>query len=184
MLDALHIAVIERLQADLLGVYCAAYPKLSRKVTVPATLVELDELEPDDFGSELFDCYARFTAYCVYDPNAANAEREVRNLAALVAVRVSQEADFSIDVAKPAQVLHVGEDSFKPELDGYLVWAVEFQVGITIGEDVWAIDPAAGASVIEINVGDLDVVHIDKKMGDGQEPPASDDISLPDQPKG
>lgn len=184
MLDSLHTAIIARLTADLAGVYCAAYPKLERTITLPAVLVELDELEPDDFGNEPFDCQARCTAYCIYDPTATNAELEVRNLAATVAVRVSQEADFGIEVAKKAEVLRVGEDSFKPELDGYLVWAVEFQVGIHIGEDVWAANPADGVSVITITVGDLDIVHTDKLMADGNEPDAADDISLPEQPKG
>lgn len=187
MLDALHAAIINRLTADLPGLgTCAAYPKIERRVTLPAVLVELDELEPEDFGDEAFGVLARFTAFCIYDPNAANAELEVRNLAATVAVRVSQEEDFGFDeVRKDAEVLRVGEDSFRPELDAYLVWAVEFELGVVIGENTWAKDPADGVSVVTITVGDLNSVGIDHSMADGtNEPEAVDNVDLPKTPKG
>lgn len=186
MLDSLHTAIIARLSADLSGVYCAAYPKLQHRVTLPAVLVELDELEPDDFGEDAaFDCLARFTAYCIYDPNATDAELAVRNLAATVAVRVSQEEDFGIDVAQSAEVLRVGPDDFRPELDGYLVWSVEFQIGISIGEALWSANPADGVSVVTITVGDLNNVDTDHSMAVGGDEPASvDNVNLPETPKG
>ncbi len=186
MLDSLHTAIVDRLAADIPGLgTCAAYPKIERKVALPAVLVELDELEPDDFGEGPFDCWARFTVYCIYDPVATDAELQVRNLAATVAVRVSQEEEFgAAEVVKAAEVLHVGPDGFKPELDGYLVWAVEFQIGISIGEAVWAANPADGVSVITVGVDDLDNVSASHVLADGNEPPADDSVDLPDQPKG
>ena len=104
----------------------------------------------------------------------------------MVAVRVSQEEEFGLDcVRKPVDVLGVSEDSLKPELDGYLVWAVDFQLGIEIGEDVWAINPADGVSVVEISIGDLSSVGIDHSMAPGEaEPSAVDNVGLPEQPKG
>ena len=185
MLDSLHSAIIARLTADLTGLgTCALYPKLERRVVLPAVLVELTELEPDDFGDEQFGCYANFTAYCIYDPNATDAEKQVRNLAATVAVRVSQEDDFGLDVQSGAEILRVGEDGFKPELDGYLVWAVDFRIGLLLGENVWSAAPATGASVATITVGSLNSVGITHVIADGHEPPAVDEVSLPATPKG
>ncbi len=184
MLDALHTAIIDRLKADLPSVFIEAYPDLKRTVTLPAVLIDLEELEPDDFGEEPLDCWARFTAYCIYSPNATKADQQIRNLAAEVAVRVSQEADFGIEIHKPVQVLRIAPDSFKDELEGYLVWAVEFQVGISIGEDVWSIDPADGVSVVEIELNDFNGADLDHVMADGDEPAAQDSIELPAQPKG
>lgn len=188
MLDALHSTIVARLNADIPGLAtCDDYPKIERRVSIPAVLVELEELEPDDFGEDAaFDCWARFTAYCIYDPNAANAQHEVRNLAATVAVRVSQEEDFgSDDVAQNAEVLRVSEDNFKPELQAYLVWAVEFRLGLSIGENIWSANPADGVSVVTISVGDLDNVDADHSMTAGaDEPAALDNTNLPDTPKG
>lgn len=185
MLDSIHTAIVARLSADIPALAtCAAYPRLQRKVSLPAVLVELDDLDPVDFGTERFDCWARFTAYCIYDPTLPNAELEVRKLAATVAVRVSQEADFGEDIERVVEVLRVGEDSFKAELESYLVWAVEFQLGLSLGENEWSIDPAAGVSVTTITVGDLDSVYVAKQIADGSEPAADDEVSLPGQPKG
>lgn len=185
MLDSLHTAIVDRLNADIAGLgTCAAYPKIQRRVDLPAVLVDLVELEPADFGTDKFDCWAQFTAYCIVDPSDTNAELAVRNLAAEVAVRVSQEEDFGIEVEKEAEVLRVGEDSFQPDLDGYLVWAVDFQIGLSLGEDVWSVDPAAGVPVTTITVGDLSTVSASKLIDNTDEPDASDTISLPEQPKG
>jgi hypothetical protein len=187
MLDAIHAAIIARLSADITGLQtCAAYPKLQRKVSIPAVLLELDGLEEDDFGDGTADFTARFTAYCIISPNDTDADMSVRNLAATVAVRVSQEADFNVDaVQRSAEILRVGEDSFKPELDSYLVWAVEFQLGITLGETVWSATPATGVSVATITVGSLNNVGIAHSMAAGGDEPAADDlVPLPETPKG
>lgn len=185
MLDELFAAIPARLSADIPGLgTCDIYPKLHRRVALPAVLLDMDELEPDEFGDGPLDCWARFTAYCVYDPNATNAELGVRNLAATVALRVTQEEDFGVAVARSAEVLRVGPDDFMPEMEGYLVWSVEFRIGLSLGENVWAANPADGVSVITVGVEDLDAVDTSKRMADGQEPPAEDEILLPDQPKG
>lgn len=185
MLDNLHIAIVDRFTADISGLAtCDAYPSLQRRIGIPAVLIDMIELEPTDFGTDRFDCYALFTAYCIVDPNTANADLVVRNLATEVAVRVSQEADFGVEVEREAEVTRVSEDNMRPDLDGYLVWAVDFQIGLSLGEDAWAINPADGVAVTEITVGDLDTVHVDKLIDNEDEPKTSDTISLPEQPKG
>jgi hypothetical protein len=36
-----------------------------------------------------------------------------------------------------ASLVGIFEDSFNPDLDGFLVWKVEFDIPIKIGENVW-----------------------------------------------
>lgn len=185
MLSELHTAVVDRLAVDISSLAtCASYPRLNRKIDIPAVLIDQTELEPADFGTDKFDCWVMFTAYCIVDPNQTDAELAVRNLAAQVAVRVSQEEDFSIEVERAAEVVRVSEDNLNPDLEGYLVWSVDFQIGMALGEDAWLINPAADVAVTTITVGDLDTVHIDKLIDNEDEPETSDTISLPEQPKG
>ena len=188
MLDELHTAIVDRLTADLTTVpTCAAYPQLERRITLPAVIVELDELSPEDFGWPDFSAWAEFTAWCVHDPSLPSAMLEVRNLAATVAARIHQEEDFGFaDVLRRTEVLRVSPDDFNPDLDGYLVWAVQFRIGVRIGEREWRVDPAAGQSVVDVAgiVGDFDSAGLKHVLTDGNEPPAEDEILLPDQPKG
>lgn len=178
MLNALTDAIIARLSADLptLGT-CAAYPKLEQSVALPAVLVECAELTPDDQGSATLDLTARFVAYCIYDPVAVDCEKQVRDLALTVAIRVFQEENFGQAVSG-SRIVRIGEDDFKPELDGYRVWAVEWTHDLTVGEPVWQGVPVTGA-VPTVTLGSFKVYTADHSMADGLlEPAASDRIDL------
>lgn len=178
MLTELHNAIITRLRADMptLGT-CAAYPKLEQSVLLPAVLIECAELLPDDQGSATLDVTARFVAYCIYDPVATDAEMQVRELAITVAVRVFQESTFSQPVSS-ARIVRLGEDDFKPELDGYRVWAVEWTHDFSLGEPVWKGLPVVGA-VATVPIGSFKVYTADHSMAVGLlEPAATDRIDL------
>ena len=186
MLSAIHTAIVDRLKADLgVGVFCEAYPALERKITLPAALVELDEVEPANFGQDEFGIYPRFIVYCIVDHTLPTAYLDVRNLAIKVAARVWQEEDFGVDdVRSVVEIIRIGEDSLRPDLEGYMVWSVEFQVGLVVGEKQWSINPATGVDVATISVGDFDGADITHTIADGLEPSTVDKIDLPDQPKG
>ena len=185
MLDALHTAIVARLSADIVALQtCAAYPKLTRQVVIPAVLLDLDELVPEDYGNEVGDFMLRFVAYCIVDPTAAGAELAARNLAAEVAVRAQQEGDFGFEVETGVDVVRVGPDDFRAELEAYLVWSVEFTLGVNIGESVWSDQPADDISVTTITVGDLGAVDMAHQLPDPLAPAATDTLLLPDQPKG
>lgn len=178
MLIELTDAIITRLSADLptLGT-CAAYPKLEQSVALPAVLIECAELTPDDQGSGKLDLTARFVAYCIYDPVAVDCEKQVRELALTVAIRVFQEMTFGRPVSS-ARIMRIGEDDFKPELDGYRVWAVEWAHDITVGEPIWKGTPVTGA-VPTVTLGSFKVYTANHSMADGLlEPAASDRIDL------
>jgi len=186
MLDNLEDRIIARLQADFPAAQVLLYPENHTRFNLPAILLDLNELayEDEDGGRLMFT--ARFVAYCLENPNGADAERTVRNFATEVAVRIHQEEDFGADdVTRNANIIDVGPNAFRPELHSYICWAVEFEIGITVGEGVWNGAPADGVPVTTIEVGDLNTAHLNHSMAAGaDEPVAEDTINLPDQPKG
>lgn len=151
MLTDLHTAIVAHLLTNVPGLQtCAAYPDLSGSVAIPAVLVETgDSIEPaKDAGTEQLSLTTRWRAYCVYDPTQLNADLEVRNLAVTVALAVYLASRFGQPVS-PAQITFIGEDGFKPELDGYLVWVVEWAHDIRLGASVW---DGTGVIPTEINI--------------------------------
>lgn len=186
LLDDIHAAIVSRLAANFpTVVLCEAYPADLDRLPLPALLLELGELEPTELGDDALDGFnGSFTVYCLYDETLAGAELAVRNLAVEVAVRIRQEGTFGQDIERPAEVMRVAEDNMKPELDGYLSWAVDFQLGFTLGEDVWSDQPASGVPVTQVVLGDLSEVHLDHALADPEAPAADDLVNLPDQPKG
>ena len=185
MLSAIHTAIVDRLTADLPGVACAAYPDLSDSIIVPAALVELDEMEPENFGVDEFGIAARFIVYCIVDHATPTAELVVRNMAMKAGVRIWQEEDFGVDaVRSKVEIIRIGADSLNPDLLGYLVWSVEFEIGLVVGEAEWDMNPLDGADVSVIETDDLDDVNMTHVIADGLEPVAEDLLNLPEQPKG
>ena len=172
MLDQIHTDIIARLAPDLSAQglqTLEAYPELQRSVALPAVLLELSELAPDDFSDATVGFQARFTAYCIVDPIPDTADMDVRNLAAEVATRIIQEQDFgNAAVMERAEVLSIGPNEWKPELDGYLVWAVQFSLGVSVGEGYWRFDPAPGVAVTTITVGDCAIVHGENYAAPGE----------------
>lgn len=157
MLTDLHTAIVARLTTDMPTLQtCAAYPDLQRRVVLPAVLVDIPELYPSvDAGTEQLGLTASCRALCIYDPKQANADLEVRNLAAMVAYNIYKASRFGQPVS-PAKIRRIGEDAFEPELDGYLVWVVEWIHDIQIGNSIW---DGAGVTPSEINVSSLGAAH-------------------------
>lgn len=123
----MHDAIIDALIEKLPDVaVLPAYPDLQRSIkALPAVLLELSEFEPgDDPGTGETALIGHFCARAIVDPNAADAHMDVRKLAARLAVAVDHET-WGLDIGI-ARIVQVGEDGFMPELDGYLVWAVEW----------------------------------------------------------
>lgn len=170
MLSALHSAIIAHLTAAVPGLaLCAAYPVLTGGIVTPAVAVELSEFAPADIDESTLGVTTRFTAFCLYDPNAPNAEIEVRNLAATVALRLHQGGNFGQDGVRAGRFVQAQPDAFRPDLDGYLVWAVEWEHDVILNGEPW--NPAA--------LGSFQLFHAEHSMVPGtQEPAAIDDVVL------
>jgi len=183
-LTSLHDAIVARLSADMSGVTVAAYPVLQRKIDIPSVLVDMDDIEMADFGDEALGLRLRFVAYCISDPALAGAEITARNLAVTTAVCIFKEEDFGEDVHETTKLIHVGRDDFNPDLQSYMVWSVEFTLGIEVDAGAYSVNPAAGVPVSQVTLGDLNTIDIEHVLADGLEPESKDKVILPQTPKG
>jgi len=138
MIEALHTAIEEHLVSSLPeGVYVGVYPRLRKKVSVPAVFIEVQDVTPgEDKGTEQLPVSIRFAARCVIDSAALNAGLSALGLAIDVALYVHQGRRFGQKVS-PAKILQIDQDNFDRELLGYLVWRVEWVHEIDLGESIW-----------------------------------------------
>ncbi|MEQ6290531.1 hypothetical protein ACFPAG_07910 [Vogesella sp. GCM10023246] len=134
MIDALHDAIKQRLAAALPDLDVQFYPDLGARVSLPLLVLELAEFDTGtDPGTGELALIATFQARLVCDPNQAGAELAIRQLAAHVAAQVHAATNFGQPVT-PAKLRQIGPDGFRADLDGYLVWLVEWVHEMDIGE--------------------------------------------------
>jgi len=109
-------------------------PQGPRSLRVPAVYLDMDSIEtmrPSGDARMLTD--VRWQARCLVSANEARADWMVRALA----VRVAQTL---LDICRPLpghghiHMLTASDDAFRPEVDGYKVWVVEFAVEMALGE--------------------------------------------------
>lgn len=141
-LSTLHQAILNAIAAQFPSVNTVEdYRDDRRSLPLPAILVELSDLEADpesDPGTEQLAVTARFEARVIIGFRTANAEREIRKLAGSLAAFVHQQRWGQ--PVEGAQVLTVTPDTFDPDLDQYVVWRVEWQQVIYLGQSVWTND--------------------------------------------
>lgn len=141
-LDALHQAIIDRIAAQFPAVVTVEdYREDRKRIPLPAILIELDELDgapDDDPGTEQLAARARWVARIIIGFRTANAEREIRKLAAALGAFIHQQRWGQ--PVEAAQVLSIAPDTFDPELDQYVVWSVEWQQVVHLGASVWVPD--------------------------------------------
>lgn len=147
-LAQLHAPIVDGLRAKLAGVPTVeAYPATQRRIRLPAVLIELAEMEPGtDPGTGETALVGRFQARAIVDPSQAGADLVVRELAARIAVGLTH-ATWGLEIT-PAQLVQIGEDSFKPELDAYLVWVVEWTHEFHLGDMAWPYPDESGLTVV------------------------------------
>lgn len=135
MIEALHDAIEQRLAAALPDLDVRFYPELAERVSLPLLVLELAEFEPGtDPGTGELALVAIMQARVVCDPTAAKAELAVRQLSTRVAALVHAATTFGQPVT-PAKLRQIGPDGFHhAELDGYLVWLVEWVHELEVGE--------------------------------------------------
>lgn len=115
---------------------------------LPAVYLEIDDIEPlQEAGDSRLLADVRWNAYCLFDPNHARGDLSVRVLAARVAVAL-HEIRRPVAGHGHIRLSRAGDDAFRPALDGYLCWVVEFGIEIALGE----LEPA-GVTPSEIHIG-------------------------------
>ncbi|MCA8196165.1 hypothetical protein [Burkholderia vietnamiensis] len=153
-LKGLHEAIERDMRVKLPTIKrIEAYPRLGQKIETPLIAIELNEFEPGhDDGTGDVALIARMQARVVFDPIDDGAELAVREVAARVAMVVHGNT-WELPIT-PGKVVQVAEDPFRPQLDTYCVWLVEwtheFGIGMELDEIpdgrsvVWGVDPGTG----------------------------------------
>ena len=151
----LHQTICTTLKREISAIQtCEVYLTIRKELLAPAVLVELSSLEKgSDPGTGELALRVRFEARIVVDSTIENAPIIVRTLAAEVA-RVVNKNTWEKNVS-PAEFLSAEPDGFRPELDAYLVWMVDWNHQLHLGKSVWEegkIKPHT-INVENINVG-------------------------------
>ncbi|WP_419198859.1 hypothetical protein ACJZL3_01865 [Wolbachia endosymbiont of Rhagoletis cingulata] len=134
----LHQAICTKLKEEISAIQtCEIYPAIRKELLAPAVFVELSSLEKgDDPGTEELALKARFEARIVVDSTVENASIIVRSLATEVA-KVVNKNTWNVENVSPGEFISGGGDDFRPELDAYLVWMVEWVHTIHVGRSIW-----------------------------------------------
>ncbi|WP_264375429.1 hypothetical protein [Wolbachia endosymbiont (group B) of Sphaerophoria taeniata] len=133
----LHQTICSTLKEEIPSIQtCEIYPAIRKELIAPALFVELVSLESGkDPGTEELALKARFEARVVVDGTVEDSSLVVRSLAAEV-VRVVNKNTWEKNVS-PAEFLSAEPDGFRPELDAYLVWMVDWNHQLHLGKSIW-----------------------------------------------
>lgn len=135
----LHQTICTTLKKEIPAIQtCEMYPAERREIIAPAVFIELVSLEPGkDPGTDELALRARFEARIVVDAMVEDSSIVVRSLAAEVA-RVVNKNTWNVEKISPGEFISAGGDDFKPELDAYQVWVVEWDHMVHIGKSIWS----------------------------------------------
>src|SRR6266576_1715581 len=134
----LHNAICTTLKREISSIQtCEIYPSIRKELVAPAAFVELSGFEKGhDPGTEELALKARFEARIVINSTIENAPIIVRSLAAEVA-RVVNKNTWNVKNVSPGEFISAEIDGFRPELDAYLVWLVEWSHQLHLGKSIW-----------------------------------------------
>ena len=134
----LHNAICTTLKKEIPAIQtCEVYPAIRKELIAPAVFVELSGFEKGhDPGTEELALKARFEARIVIDSTIENAAIIVRTLAAEVA-KVVNKNTWNIKNVSPGEFISAEIDGFRPELDAYLVWMVDWSHQLHLGKSIW-----------------------------------------------
>ncbi|WP_374699402.1 hypothetical protein [Wolbachia endosymbiont (group A) of Limnophora tigrina] len=149
----LHDKICTKLKEEIpLIQICEIYPAIRKELVAPAVFVELSGFEKGhDPGTEELALRARFEARIVIDSTIENAAIIVRTLAAEVA-RVVNKNTWNVKNVSPGEFISGGGDDFRPELDAYLVWMVDWVHELHVGQSIWEVSKIK-PHLIDVNVG-------------------------------
>ncbi|WP_143689641.1 hypothetical protein [Wolbachia endosymbiont of Nilaparvata lugens] len=137
-LKDLHDKICTTLKREIPAIQtCEVYPAIRKELVAPAVFIELSSLEQGkDPGTEELALKARFEARIVVDSTIENAPLIVRTLAAEVA-KVVNKNTWNIKNVSPGEFISAEIDGFRPELDAYLVWMVDWSHQLHLGKSIW-----------------------------------------------
>ena len=159
-LDVLYQAIEQQIQQHLPGVQTVSFwPDIQNHIPLPAVFLDIGEIEPgQETGSGKTALTLPFEARLVVDVLCADHYRQAVQLATQLAVLL--RAQYWGLPVQPAQLQRSAQDWTRPELDGYIVWLVEWTQGIYLGEEAWPWpDQPPGSLLVSINREDYVAVE-------------------------
>jgi hypothetical protein len=154
-LDQLYQAIEQHLVSNLSGIKAVtAWPNIKDRIALPVVFIEMAEMEPGvDIGTGETSLICRFEARIIVDPIRPKHCQQAAHLAAQLAVLLRLQT-WGLAV-EPAEFAQATQDWTKPELDGYVVWLVEWTHQIYLGVEEWPWpDEPPGSLVINVEPGD------------------------------
>lgn len=131
--DALVAALAAKLP-DIPTISADPPPRQKRSLRMPAIYIEMSDFSPmQASGDSRLLTDVRWEARCLVDPNQPRADLALRALSGRLAVALH-------DIRRPVpghghiRLAQAGPDAFRPEIEGYLCWVVEFGTEIALGE--------------------------------------------------
>jgi hypothetical protein len=155
ILDQLYRAIEQHLVSNLSGIKAVtAWPNIKDRIALPVVFIEMAEMEPGvDIGTGATSLICRFEARIIVDPIRPKHCQQAAHLAAQLAVLLRLQT-WGLAV-EPAEFVQATQDWTKPELDGYVVWLVEWTHQIYLGAEEWPWpDELPGSLVINVEPGD------------------------------
>jgi hypothetical protein len=139
-LEQVHQVITDAIKAQFPGLTTVEFYREERAgVTTPACLLDLTEMDnvaEDDPGTGQLALDCRFEAEIILGFRTPNVKMEARRLAAAMAVWLRWRRWPGVD-GGPVEVIGCYPDNFKPELDQYEVWRVEWHQVIFLGVNEW-----------------------------------------------
>jgi hypothetical protein len=154
-LDQLYQAIEQHLLSNLSGIKAVtAWPNIKDRIALPVVFIEMAEMEPGkDIGTGETTLVCKFEARIIVDPIRPKHCQQVAHLAAQLAVLLRMQT-WGVAV-EPAEFVQAMQDWTKPELDGYVVWLVEWTHQIYLGVEEWPWpDEPPGSLVFDNEPGD------------------------------
>jgi len=109
-------------------------------VATPACLLDMSEFEDAtdvDPGTDQLAVRCRFEAELILGFRTPQAKLSARVLAAALAQFIHKDLRRIVTRMGPPEAIHAYRSDFKPELDKYEVWCVEWRQVVHLGESVW-----------------------------------------------
>ncbi|WP_122316151.1 hypothetical protein [Pseudomonas cichorii] len=158
LLDDLYTAIESHIRDAISGLlYVGTMPDMLERVSLPAVVLELVELEPGvDQGTGETALVSRIEARVIVGSEQQACQQQAAFAASQIAVLLRGQT-WGLEV-NPAEFVRAAQDWTRPELDSYAVWVVEWTQGIYLGAEEWPWpDQPPGTLVLGLGDDALDV---------------------------
>lgn len=158
----LHATITAALRAKFPGLATVEFYREDRtEVTTPAMLLDVPDWEGApaiDPGTGQLAVTMRFEAEIIMGFRTPDVKLAVRELAAALCVFLHKRR-WPGGKTGPAEQIHAYKSDFKPQLDQYEVWAVEWHQVVHLGDSIWTNDGIVPQTVFLGQAPEIGIPH-------------------------